>query len=217
MALSVSELAELAGTSADTVRYYGRLGLLPETGRTTGGHRYYDDLALERLRFIKGAQWLELRLDEIAELLEMSDQGRCPCAQAEGLIRQRIEAIDAETARLAQIRADLCCLLPEPSAPAAGEGADPMEVVERDVTAATDRVAGLTSHSATAPPHVGCGCCDGAATMTPERERAELKARLEAVERRLGGIRAGRGDGAASRARPSMNGREQDHEARNCR
>ena len=56
VSLSVSELAGRAGISPDTVRYYGRLGLLPETGRTGAGHRYYDEAALERLRFIKGAQ-----------------------------------------------------------------------------------------------------------------------------------------------------------------
>ncbi|HEV2071017.1 MAG TPA: MerR family transcriptional regulator [Acidimicrobiales bacterium] len=63
----------------DTVRYYERLGLLPETGRTGGGHRYYDEAALERLRFIKGAQWFELRSDEIRELLELFDADGCAC------------------------------------------------------------------------------------------------------------------------------------------
>jgi len=73
LALSVSQLAGRAGI---TVRCYGRLGLLPETGRTkpeTGrtkaGHRYYDEAALDRLRFIKGAQRFDLRLEDIRELL----------------------------------------------------------------------------------------------------------------------------------------------------
>ncbi|MBW3547944.1 MAG: MerR family transcriptional regulator [Actinobacteria bacterium] len=61
------------------MRYYERLGLLPETGRTGGGPRYYDEAALERLRFIKGAQWFELRLDEIRELLELFDADGCAC------------------------------------------------------------------------------------------------------------------------------------------
>ncbi len=84
MGLSVAELASRAGITPDTVRYYGRLGLLPETGRTAGGHRYYDDTALERLRFIKGAQWFELRLKEIRELLDVFDGEVCPCVAHAG-------------------------------------------------------------------------------------------------------------------------------------
>jgi len=59
---------ELAGPGRHQSRHrpdYRRLGLLPETGRTGAGHRYYDEAALERHRFIKGAQWFELRLEQI--------------------------------------------------------------------------------------------------------------------------------------------------------
>src|SRR5579862_9758160 len=113
MGLSVSELASRAGITADTVRYYGRLGLLPETGRTAAGHRYYDDVALERLRFIKGAQWFELRLEEIRELLEVFDGEACPCGHAREVVLRRIAAIDEQRARLDEVRAALCRLLDE--------------------------------------------------------------------------------------------------------
>ena len=61
MALTVSGLAEQAGISADTVRYYERLGLLPPPARTPAGYRQYDESAARRLRFIKGAQRVGLR------------------------------------------------------------------------------------------------------------------------------------------------------------
>jgi DNA-binding transcriptional MerR regulator len=56
VALTVSNLAEQAGLTADTVRYYERRGLLPPPARTPAGYRQYDDDATRRLRFIKGAQ-----------------------------------------------------------------------------------------------------------------------------------------------------------------
>ena len=40
-ALSVAALAETAGVGRDTIRYYERVGLLPEPPRTTGDHRRY--------------------------------------------------------------------------------------------------------------------------------------------------------------------------------
>lgn len=122
MMLTISELAERTGTSQDALRYYGRLGLLPESGRTAAGHRYYDEAAVERLRFIKGAQWLDLQLDEIGELLAMLDGDGCPCGFTEELVRRRIAEIDQQRARLEEMRALLARLLgetPENAAPAA--------------------------------------------------------------------------------------------------
>ena len=42
MALTVSALADQAGLSPDTVRYYERVGLLPELARSAAGYRLYD-------------------------------------------------------------------------------------------------------------------------------------------------------------------------------
>jgi DNA-binding transcriptional MerR regulator len=42
MALTVSALAGQVGLSADTVRYYERVGLLPEPARSAAGYRLYD-------------------------------------------------------------------------------------------------------------------------------------------------------------------------------
>jgi DNA-binding transcriptional MerR regulator len=74
MALTVSALADQAGLSADTVRYYERVGLLPEPARSAAGYRLYDQAAVGRLRLIKGAQRAGLRLRDIGELLQWSHQ-----------------------------------------------------------------------------------------------------------------------------------------------
>jgi DNA-binding transcriptional MerR regulator len=50
MALAVSALADQVGLSADTVRYYERVGLLPEPARSASGYRLYDQTAVGRLR-----------------------------------------------------------------------------------------------------------------------------------------------------------------------
>lgn len=160
--LSVSELASRAGISAHTVRYYGRLGLLPETGRTAAGHRFYDDAALERLRFIKGAQWFELRLEEIRELLEAVDGDLCPCGHSREVVLRRIAAIDEQQGRLSDIRAALCRLLSD----------DPIVISEPDV-----------------PTPTPCGCCTPSPPLSADEELRELRARQEAVERRLAGLR----------------------------
>jgi len=107
MTLTVSKLADRVGLTADTIRYYERAGLLPPPDRTASGYRAFDDDAVERLRFIKGAQRVGLRLQDIKELLDIRDRGLCPCGHTEDLLQRRMSEIDTEIARLQETRADL--------------------------------------------------------------------------------------------------------------
>ena len=181
MALSVSELAARAGISPDTVRYYGRVGLLPEAGRTGGGHRYYDESALERVRFIKGAQWFEMRLDEIRQLLDVFDRAACPCGTTRDLLVRRIAAIDEQRGRLEEIRAALCRVLGADPASERGEGED---VTDNGTTITMTEPGSAPVATAAEGAAPGCTCCKPA-EIRPEDERLELQARRDAVLRRL--------------------------------
>jgi DNA-binding transcriptional MerR regulator len=111
MSLTVSTLGSRVGLSADTVRYYERLGLLPAAARTAAGYRQYGEDAIGRLRFIRQAQRIGLRLREIRELLAICDDGLCPCGHCEALLRQRMAEIDAKVAELQTMRAELARLV----------------------------------------------------------------------------------------------------------
>jgi DNA-binding transcriptional MerR regulator len=78
MALNVSQVARQVGISADAVRFYEREGLLPPPSRSPAGYREYDPSIAHRIRFIKGAQAMGLKLAEIKELLEIQDRGLVP-------------------------------------------------------------------------------------------------------------------------------------------
>jgi MerR family transcriptional regulator, mercuric resistance operon regulatory protein len=113
--LTIAQVAAGAGVRPDTLRYYERTGLLPEPPRTTGAHRRYPETTVERLRFIRGVQRLGLRLSEIRQLLAVRDTGVCPCEPAEDLLRRHLAEIDAELARLTELRAELAGLLARPA------------------------------------------------------------------------------------------------------
>jgi DNA-binding transcriptional MerR regulator len=104
---TIAELASQAGLTPDTIRYYERIGLLPPPPRTSGAHRRYGPAALDRIRFIRGARRLDLRLAEIRDLLSVRDTGTCPCEPAEPLLRRRIAGVDAEIERLSVLRREL--------------------------------------------------------------------------------------------------------------
>ncbi|GAA1036617.1 hypothetical protein GCM10009557_47830 [Virgisporangium ochraceum] len=109
--LRVGELAEAVGVRADTVRYYERAGLLQAPARTSSGYRTYDETAVDRMRFIQGAQRLGLRLADIQQLLAIRDTGSCPCEPAEQLLQRRLAELDAEMARLAALRSEMVAMI----------------------------------------------------------------------------------------------------------
>jgi DNA-binding transcriptional MerR regulator len=110
--LTVSGLAREVGVSPHTVRYYEDRGLLPAPVRTKAGYRLYDDPSLvERLRFIRGAKRVGLRLDDIGELLGVMDGGQRPCEHTDGLLRQRLAEINEEIGELGRVRDELTRLL----------------------------------------------------------------------------------------------------------
>ncbi|WP_354641404.1 MerR family transcriptional regulator [Kitasatospora camelliae] len=70
---SIGELAEHAGVTVKTVRFYSDRGLLPETGRSSGGHRRYGPEAIERLRLIRSLRSLDLPVPEVERVLDRED------------------------------------------------------------------------------------------------------------------------------------------------
>ncbi|TCM37031.1 DNA-binding transcriptional MerR regulator [Kribbella sp. VKM Ac-2568] len=80
--MRTSEVADRAGVSTETLRYYERRGLLTAPPRTTGGFRDYPAAAVELLRFIKRAQELGFTLDEVEELLHLDTGGPDSCDAA---------------------------------------------------------------------------------------------------------------------------------------
>ena len=110
--MRIGQLAEAADVSADTIRYYEKIGLLPPPQRTDSGYREYPSGARNRLRVIRHAVLLGFPLNEIAKVLRVRDSGGAPCRQvrdyAHGLVGQidrRIEELQTERrAMLAMIR-----------------------------------------------------------------------------------------------------------------
>ena len=51
--MRISEVSKQCDISADTLRYYERIGLLPPVNRSVSGIRDYSDLDVRRVEFIK--------------------------------------------------------------------------------------------------------------------------------------------------------------------
>ncbi|GAA2769911.1 MerR family transcriptional regulator [Streptomyces showdoensis] len=70
---SIGELAERAGVTVKTVRFYSDRGLVPEAGRSGGGHRRYGPEALDRIRLIRALRTLDLPVPDVGRVLDRDD------------------------------------------------------------------------------------------------------------------------------------------------
>lgn len=105
--MRIGELAQRAGVASHTIRHYERQGLIPLPRRTPGGYRDYRDDALDDLQFIRKAQSLGLRLNDIREVMEIASGGRSPCEHVRGAVRRRLDDVEARLRKLRELRATL--------------------------------------------------------------------------------------------------------------
>src|SRR4051812_13049927 len=104
--LKIGQVAALAGVGIDTVRYYERLGLLPEAARQRSGYRMFDTTAVERIQLVKHLQELGLSLEEIDGLIG-AIAGGAECGRESGRIEVALRRTEEKIAALESMRAKL--------------------------------------------------------------------------------------------------------------
>ena len=73
--MKIAEVSERYDLSADTLRYYERVGLIPPVTRNGGGIRDYNELDLRRVEFIKCMRSAGLPVEVLTEYVELVQQG----------------------------------------------------------------------------------------------------------------------------------------------
>lgn len=122
--LNIGEIAERAGVTAPTVRYYESIGLLKKPARSNAGYRRYSEATVAELGFINKARALGFSLEEIGEIVQLTRSGRRPCARVIDLAKTRLADVDGQMRKLAAFRTQLATEISRwegPGAPA-GEG-----------------------------------------------------------------------------------------------
>lgn len=109
--LLIGQVTDQSGVPIRTIRYYESLGLLQSLGRTEGGFRQFSSDVLTRLAFIKRAQHLGLRLEEIRDILQVYDQGKPPCGDIKVKLAEKLSQIDHQIDQLLTLRSEIGELL----------------------------------------------------------------------------------------------------------
>jgi len=102
--LRIGQLAKRSGVSADTIRYYERIGLMPKPARTSAGYREYSESAGDRVRLVQNALRFGFSLKQIGGFLGVREAGGAPCKQVRAAGTQILEAIEHQIAELTASR-----------------------------------------------------------------------------------------------------------------
>ena len=105
--MKISDAAAASGCHLETIRYYERVGLMPPPARTASGYRAYRPAEVERLRFISRGRELGFSLEEIRSLLDLAAHPESPCASADQMVREHLDAIETRIRDLQNMRAEL--------------------------------------------------------------------------------------------------------------
>ena len=98
--IGIGRLAELTGVKIPTIRFYEQNDLVPPPGRTKGGQRRYDDSAVRRLHFIRHARDLGFTVEDIRQLLALSEHPTLSCDAAAKIAHHHLQLVEGKIARL---------------------------------------------------------------------------------------------------------------------
>lgn len=94
--MTIKEMAELVGISADTLRYYERIGVIPAVTRTVHGVRDYDEIHLEWIQSILKLKASGMTLEMIIEYVRLANVGDSTIEARKQLLEEEQERITAK-------------------------------------------------------------------------------------------------------------------------
>jgi DNA-binding transcriptional MerR regulator len=105
--LSIGEIGKATATKVETIRYYERIGLLPEPDRTSGNYRSYASEHVQQLAFIRRGRELGFSIAEIRELLDLAGHRESPCAGIDRIAARHLAMIEGKITTLKRLRREL--------------------------------------------------------------------------------------------------------------
>lgn len=105
--MTIAEVAKQYGLSADTLRYYERIGLLPNVRRTAGGIRDYSEEDCRWVEYIKCMRSAGISVETLIEYVKLFHQGAETIAARKKLLLEQREQIVARINELNDILAKL--------------------------------------------------------------------------------------------------------------
>ena len=105
--MTIKEASQVTGVSADTLRYYERIGLIPPVPRNESGIRNYDEASIGWINFIKCMRGAGLPIEALIEYVALCKEGdkteasrKAILIEQRDILQQRIESLQKTLVKL---------------------------------------------------------------------------------------------------------------------
>ena len=105
----ISEVSEKYGLTQDTLRYYERIGLIPQVKRKKNGIREYDDYSCGWIEFIHCMRKAGIPVEVLVEYVQMYQQGSATKEARKELLRGEYRRLEERIAELQAVKDRLAC------------------------------------------------------------------------------------------------------------
>ena len=102
--MTIAEVSRAYGISADTLRYYERIGLIPPVPRTKGGVRNYGEESCGWIELMKCMRAAGVQIEALIEYVDLFRQGDATIGARKALL---MEQRDQLVARMKEMQASL--------------------------------------------------------------------------------------------------------------
>ena len=98
--MKISEVSERCGMSADTLRYYERIGLIPPVNRNESGIRDYNEIDLKRVEFVKCMRSAGLPIEVLIKYYGLVQQGDQTIEARKEILKEQRKQLVAKMAEM---------------------------------------------------------------------------------------------------------------------
>ena len=105
--MTIKEASQVTGVSADTLRYYERIGLIPAVPRNESGIRNYYEASIGWINFIKCMRGAGLPIEALIEYVALCKEGdkteasrKAILVEQRDILQQHIESLQKTLVKL---------------------------------------------------------------------------------------------------------------------
>lgn len=91
--MNIKKASEISGVSADTIRYYERIGLTPPVKRSSSGIRDFDEEDLKWIKFSRQMRNAGLSIEVLIDYLSLFREGEETVPMRKQLLAEQIEEL----------------------------------------------------------------------------------------------------------------------------
>ena len=98
--MTIAEVSRRYGLTADTLRYYERIGLIPPVPRSSGGVRCYDEASCRWVELMKCMRAAGVQIDALIDYVALYQQGAETLEARKNLLIEQRRQLQARMAEM---------------------------------------------------------------------------------------------------------------------